>query len=242
MPSKYLIALGAITLCLTQAACLKTRAQLKEDGSDDAAAAKPQPAQVQEVQPEGRYAIDEIKGEMTRLEGRVEDLERAQKQASAGQPDQKKLESRITDLENAQAQMIETLKKIQGDVQANEDPSSFFDQAKAQYASGDYQAAIQNLNSYLQSAKAKQPEDATFMRGEAYFKLQDFNKAIVDFSKFPEKFTRSPHMPAALLLIAQSFDAIGSHDDAKAFYQELVEKYPKSPEARSLKKKKKQVQ
>ena len=42
------------------------------------------PNAVQDVQPQGLYAIDEIKQQMTILQGRIEDLERAQKdQATA---------------------------------------------------------------------------------------------------------------------------------------------------------------
>ena len=41
-------------------------------------------------------------------------------------------------------------------------------------------------------------------------------------------------MPVALLRIGQSFDALGMKDDARGFYQELAEKFPKSTEARKI--------
>jgi len=75
------------------------------------------------------------------------------------------------------------------------------------------------------------------MRAEAYYQLKQYKKAIVDYSKFPEKFTTSKKMPVALLKIGQSFDALGMRDDAKSFYQELIEKFPKSQEAKKARSK-----
>src|SRR4051812_42650293 len=88
--SKILIPLA---LCLTFSGCLKTRAQLRDDDDRDGPT-KPVPAQVQEVQPQGQYVLDEIKSELTRMNGRIEDLERTQKQAgtngTAGKDEMKK--------------------------------------------------------------------------------------------------------------------------------------------------------
>jgi len=44
-------------------------------------------------------------------------------------------------------------------------------------------------------------------------------------------------MPEALYKIGMSFESLGMGEDAKGFYQELVEKYPKSPEAKKARKK-----
>ncbi len=50
-----------------------------------------------------------------------------------------------------------------------------------------------------------------------------------------EKFPKSKRVPVTLLKIAQSFEALGMADDARGFYQELVEKFPKSSEAKKAK-------
>ena len=44
-------------------------------------------------------------------------------------------------------------------------------------------------------------------------------------------------MPSVLYKIGLSFEGLGMKDDARGFFQELVEKYPKSPEAIKAKKK-----
>ena len=84
--SLILLTCVAACLALSTSGCLKTRAQLKEE-SEDKETSKGVPAQpLQEVQPQGQYVVDELKDEMTRMEGRIEDLERAQKDLSAKPP------------------------------------------------------------------------------------------------------------------------------------------------------------
>lgn len=231
------------SFAMSQSACLKTRAQLREEsGHDEENHAPTQAAPVQDVQPQGQYVIDEIKGEFTRLEGRVEDLERLQKQGaanstSANKDDFKKLEQRIIELEQPQANMIETIKKLQEAPATAANPSEMLEKGKTQAEGGNFEGAAESFTAALKSAKGKIAEEATFLRAEAYYALKDYKKAIVDYSKFPEKFNRSGYMAKALFQIGRSFEALGMKDDAKGFYQELVEKYPKSPEAKKAKSK-----
>jgi tol-pal system protein YbgF len=232
-----------IVLSIAASSCLKTRAQLKEDDDTPATGTgKPVANPVQNVEPQGGYAIDEMKGEMTRMEGRIEDLERTQKQdasaqtSSSNKEEIKKLEARMTEMESAQAQIIEQLKKNQEVAAAAAvNPDDLYDKGMNQLETGNSEAAISTFSSYLKNGKGKKTEDVTFYRGEAYFNLKQYKQAIVDYSKFPEKYTKSPHMPEALYKIGESFDALGMKDDAKGFYQELVDKFPKSKQAKKVK-------
>ncbi|MGZ3697637.1 MAG: tetratricopeptide repeat protein, partial [Bdellovibrionota bacterium] len=103
---------------------------------------------------------------------------------------------------------------------------------RAQFKAGNFSAAIETLTAYLKTAKKGKTEEATFLRAESYYKLKQYKKAIVDYSKFPEKYTHSKNMPQVLYKIGLCFDNLGMRDDAKGFYQELIEKFPKSPEAK----------
>jgi tol-pal system protein YbgF len=235
-----------LALLVSQSACLKTRAQLRGDAPDsDAQYSRPIPNQVQDVQPQGQYVIDEMKSEITRLEGRVEDLERAQKDqsaanATANQDSQKKVEGRIAELEQAQANMLEAIKKLQeqGPIA---DPSEILEKGRTQMEAGNYEGAIETFSPFLKNPHSKKApkaaEEATFLRAESFFKLQKYKQAIADYSEFPEKYTKSKHMPEALYKIGVSFEALGSKDDAKGFYQLLVDKFPKSPQAKKVKSK-----
>jgi TolA-binding protein len=226
-------AIVAVLSALTLSGCLKTRAQLKDGESDDAGPVATAPAQVREVESQGGYVIDEMKAEITRLNGRIEDLERSGREGSGKSEETKKLESRIIELENAQAQMIEVIKKLQEGKPAASagEPAELLDRGKKQLEAKEYEAAAQTLTAYLKN-KPRKPEEGTLLRAEAYYGAKDYKKAILDYSKFPEKYTRSKHMPHALFRIGQCFDNLGMKEDAKGFYQELVDKYPKSPEAK----------
>lgn len=220
--------------------CLKSRFQYRGDG-DDPAAVTPISAQVKDVRPQDEYVLDEVKLELTRLNGRIEELERASQAASGSAPqkdDLKKFESRIVELEQAQAKMIETIQKYkQVDSISPEESEDLYKKGKSKYNLGHYDEAIEVFTEYLKNSKASDTEDATYYRAESYFKLKQYKKAIVDYSRFPEKFTRSKRMPSALFRIGSSFDALGMKEDAKGFYQELVDKFPKTSEAKKARSK-----
>jgi tol-pal system protein YbgF len=239
MKSLFVTSLSVV-MALSLSACLKTRAQLRDESSDDTVhEQRAQAAQIQEVQPQGQYVIDELKSEITRLTGRIEDLERRAKArdaegATAGKEDLKKLETRIIETENAQSEMIKAIQKMQQTMPAPEQPE-LFEKAQNEQKNGNHQAAVDDFTNYLRNPKAKHAEEATYLRGESYFALKEYKKAIMDFSKFPEKYSKSKRMPSALFRIGNSFEALGMKDDAKGFYQELAEKFPKSSEAKKAK-------
>jgi TolA-binding protein len=195
--------------------------------------------------PAGGYEVDELRSEITRLNGRLEDVERTQREHSvkssgAGSKDDlKKIEARIIELEQSNASLLELVKKLQENNATVKNPEELFKKAKGHFQREEYEEAAENLGTYLKANKIKSAQDATLMRGDCFYKLKEYKKAVVEYSKFPEKYEHSNRMPEALYKIGQSFDALGMKEDAKGFYQELVEKYPKSPEAKKLKKAKK---
>lgn len=63
-----------------------------------------------------------------------------------------------------------------------------------------------------------------------------YNDAITYFSKIYTKWPRSSFSPRALLYIARSFDKQKKSAEAKAMYEELINKYPKSSHAKTAKK------
>ena len=64
-----------------------------------------------------------------------------------------------------------------------------------------------------------------------------FGRLITDYATFPEKFTRSKHMPTVLYKIGMGFLALKQKEDAHTFFQELLDKFHKSPEAKKAREK-----
>lgn len=229
--SKLCLALFLVPLLISLNGCLKTRAQLRED--EDRVPNKTEP-----LAPAGGYAVEEIKQEITRLTGRIEEIERNSKSDAKAKTEEtlKALEGRVHELESAQLAAIEAIKKLQSQVPPPDDIPTFH-KAKEELKAKKYDESIQDFTAYMKNPSGKFFEESTFHRGEAYYFSKNYKKAIVDFSKFPEKYTKSPLLPKALLKIAQSFEAMGSKDDARAFYDQLIEEHPKSAEAKEARKK-----
>jgi len=202
----------------------------------------PAPA-LQEVKPQSQYLVEELKDEITRLTGRIEDLERQQKEFEKESSHEQvkesfhKLEVRVGQLEKGQESIQESLHHAEEVAQSHQDPNELLKDAKASFNQGKYQEAADQLAKYQKTPKVKGLDEAAFLRGESFFHLKQYKKAIVEYSKFPEKFSHSVHLPEALYKIGLSFDLMGMKEDAKGFYQEVVEKFPKSTHAKNARKK-----
>ncbi len=177
------------------------------------------------------FGVDELRAEVARLNGRVEELEHdKQINDQARAEEHTKSAARIAELEKQ-------LKTLQPDVQALPEGKSPFEAGKESFASDKFDEAIVFFTQALEkSDSGKEAEEATYLRGESYFKKQQYNKAIVDYSHFPEKFQKSSYHPKALLRIAEAFEATGRKDDSRAFYSDLAEKFPKTAEGKLAKK------
>lgn len=218
-----------ILLALGLSACLKTRTQLKDD---EPATSKPQP-----VESRNEYAVDELKAEITRLNGRLDDLEkesRDRKQEAPEADEIKKLETRIGELERAQMDLLASVIKNQNAAKA--DPTSLFQKGKEQYQAGDFESSIKNLSDYLKVKNGKHVEEATYLRAESYYALGKYQNAIIDYEKFTREFKNSTYQVKSIYKIGRAFESLGMKTDADAFYQELIDSYPKTKEAQDAKK------
>jgi tol-pal system protein YbgF len=213
--------------------CLKSRAQLHQDQEDEQTQADSKPVPVRVQQAQESYAVDEIKQEITRLTGRIEDLER-----NRGDGELKQVIERVTALEKSNTDLMAEIEKLrvpQSVPTAHSD--DILKKAREAFSKQDYESASSLFGKYLQSPNVTNRQEAVFYRAESLFELKDYRKAINEYSQFPEKFTQSKRMPTALYKIGLSFDHLGMKEDAKNFYQELVERFPTSPEAKRSKSK-----
>ena len=180
-----------------------------------------------------QYGMEEMRSELAKLSGKVEDMEQEKKtQDAAHVEEQNKLQAKITDLEK---QLKEKEEQEKGP--AVPEGKTPLQAGKDAYFASTYGIAIQYFDQFLKTTdNGKEAEEATFLRGESNFKLKEYKKAIVDYSKFPEKYMKSNYHPKALLKIAESFEALEMKEDAKAFYADLLDKFPKTVEGKIAKK------
>lgn len=234
--------------------CVTTRAQLNEkrsqqgtevtdlSASDVKSNSENQPASskdesVNPISPTpvgSQYGLEEMRAELAKLSGKIEEMEQEKKTSQTSQAEeQQKLLGRIAELEK---QLKEKEEKENGP--ALPEGKTPIQAAKDAIANAKLEDAIHYLDSFLKDhLTGKEVEEGTFLRGETYFKLREFKKAIIDYSKFPEKFSKSNFHSKALLKIAECFEALDMKDEAKSFYQDLFEKFPKTFEGKIAKKK-----
>lgn len=232
-----------ILALLPLSACLKTRAQIRNQ-QNTSDASEGVNTKVTPINNDSQM-VDELRGEVQRLNSRIEELELANKNSSEvlekkysnKVEETKKIEERLQELEKAQTQLIEALKKQEQDRPSKIDPALIFEQAKQNFKNKTYPEAIDLFGQYIKSPKVKNLDDALFYRGEALFISKQYKKAILDFSTLHEKHSKSKHIPHSLLRIAQCFEFLGMKSDAQVFYQELVDKHPKSNESKTAAKK-----
>ena len=204
-------------MMVSVAGCLKTRSQLKGDDSGNMKTDSAGTYVAGQMNQQQRAQIDsrffEIDRDFRELYGKIEVIERKLQEtptsanaptttAAGGASDEKikALEKRISTLEEA----LLSLDKRLGELSKGK-------------ASGDSAFNVeQNLK------KAKGP----FGRGEVLFSAGRYEEAISNYDKYRKKFPRGRRYAQATLQMGLCFQKLKMHNDAKAFYKEVIQRYP----------------
>lgn len=77
----------------------------------------------------------------------------------------------------------------------------------------------------------KLASNAQYWLGEVYYAKGDYERAILEFDKVVKKYPKADKSAAALLKEGFSFEKLGSAKEARVLMENVIEKYPGSPEA-----------
>jgi TolA-binding protein len=83
--------------------------------------------------------------------------------------------------------------------------------------------------------KVKDREEVAFLHAEALYKLGQMREAALQFNEFIDSKPAAKYLPQARLRMGDAFRNLGDPATAKIYYQELITKHPKSPEATKAK-------
>lgn len=91
-------------------------------------------------------------------------------------------------------------------------------------------AALEEEIIHLKSLKAKPKakKKGIFETAEDHMKNKDWKKAILEFENYRKKYPRGRRISLATYYIGVSFQELGLKEEAKAFFQETIDKYPKT--------------
>lgn len=70
---------------------------------------------------------------------------------------------------------------------------------------------------------------------DEHFAKKEWKKAILAYQRFRDQNPKHKKFARATLRIGNSFEELGMNDEAKTFYEEVVAKFPDSPEAKTAK-------
>lgn len=113
--------------------------------------------------------------------------------------------------------------------------ASSYESAKELYDDGKFEEAAEEARSVVRS-KRPDAKKAQFLLAESFYAARDFGAAALEFSEFKKAYPKDSNVANATLRQAQCFRNLGKEKEAKLFYQEILEKFPKSPAAGQAKK------
>ncbi|MBC8432786.1 MAG: tol-pal system protein YbgF [Desulfobacterales bacterium] len=210
--------------------------------------------------------IDQLRGEIRVLWGKLEETEYLLKQKIKAFEDskgkQKKQLDRIEQMISANMDRIvhielylnlETTKselKLEKEPQTTSDiPSKeelsagkIYKSAKQAFAQSDFETAREEFQQLLQLyPQSPQADNAQFWLGETYYREKWYEKAILEYQKVIEKYPKGNKVPASLLKQGFAFSSLGDQANTRLILTELVKKYPESNEAKIAKQKLKRL-
>ena len=176
--------------------------------------------------------VDEIKVEIAKVgnvieeeaQGRRKDSEEIRKELSALTARVQALEQRAVSEELNQKQL------------AQEKPKASLDSGRKLFDDGKFDEAIDVFKSLVKSSpKSEDGKKAQFLLAESYYSSKDYASAALEFAEFRKAFPKDALVPNAIYRQATSFRELGKGKEAKLFFQDLIEKFPKSPFASKAK-------
>lgn len=123
------------------------------------------------------------------------------------------------------------------DSKKGEEPEAMYARGYKETVDKDYAKAAETFKSFLASYSGhKLAPNAQYWLGEVYYARGDWELAILEFDRAVKKYPESEKVPAAILKEALSFEKLGSKKEARVLLNEVMERFPKSPEAKLAKK------
>jgi tol-pal system protein YbgF len=193
--------------------------------------------------------VDALHQEVGRLKGLVESFqERLTTVEAATQKAQEEQDTRFKQLQEQerinQIKSDQEKKKAVEDAAKRErllaDPSALFEEVQKEISGGSAASARDLLRAFSVRAKndkqlEKRLAEADFLIGETYFAQGEFQKAAAEYNGVRKNHPKSPKVPDALYRLGMCFEKLSLKDDAKLFYNSVLQKYPKSSVAKDAK-------
>lgn len=177
--------------------------------------------------------LEENRNEMSRLSNSVEEV--AQQHRHDSEEIKKELTALATRLQALEQRAVqEDLQTKQQAQAAAEKPHASFETAKKLYDDGKFEEAAEMFKG-LSKGNSQEAKKAQYWTAESHFGGKDYASAALEYADFRKRFPKDSLVPQAIYRQALSFKLMGKGSEAKLFFQDLAERYPKSPFAAKAK-------
>ena len=145
-------------------------------------------------------------------------------------------EGRFAALKGAGALEEYEAKRKAGELKRPTDKAAFFALAQKQEQAGERGVARELYEEYVKKWPSDpRSADAWFRLGDIAFGDKRYREAVLAFGKVVQDFPRSDKAPDALLRTAEAMLALDLKDDAKAMFEDVAARFPKSKAAQKAK-------
>ncbi len=202
------------TASLLTTGCLATRDQLRE--TDTKRESQQQVVAMQQARYQDLESdLREVKGRIASLENQLQ-TSQSEKAGleSKGVTERAQFESRLKVYEEALTKMEQQYLAMSQKLEAIQTNAPSDHQPTAAAPAGDKKSKL-----------------GFFEQGEVDLKAKKFRQAIVSYQKYRESAPKGKNYPEATYKMGVSFQELGMKDEASPFFNEVIEKYPKSQSA-----------
>ncbi|MBF0572902.1 MAG: tol-pal system protein YbgF [Desulfamplus sp.] len=120
----------------------------------------------------------------------------------------------------------------------NASEDSLYNAAKALLDAGKNEPARNQFEAFIKRYPTSENADnARFWVADSYYREKWYEKAILEYQRVIEEYSKGNKVPSALLKQAYSFANLGEKSNARLILNELIKKYPQTQEAESAKEK-----
>lgn len=224
--------IGILILSVSLAGCLKTRNDVRE--SEQRQVMQQQVVSLQRNNADASSRIMETNELIRNLNGRIEVLENRLHQSQTSSDANARQNAEVNrDISQRSAILQDALIKLEKEVlQLRQDVT----QLRAERAALEAQVASAIVNAgSSQKIESGSKKQNSYDQAQAYFDKKDWKQAILHYQKYRDDSPKGGKFADATYKIGVSFQELGMKDEAQTFYDEVVNKFPKSDEARRAK-------
>ena len=185
-----------------------------------------------------------LRGDIRTLRGQMEEMKKEFTAMGRSQNSKNRLDdlaSRVGDIENSLGTGKKEPNGQRFEVTGGEPPAEVKTDQKTDYNAcyklfkdGQYAKARSEFQKFLkQHPKTTYSDNALFWIGETWYIEEKYEKAIVEYEKVIKGFPTGDKVPDALLKQGMSFQKLGDKASAKIVYQQIMNKYPQTNQAKA---------